>query len=335
MLHAVFLGDTAWCDYAMGADVRIRDEHDDSRAGLIFRSTPRGFYLFRIHRETDKAQLAYHSKHPFGWFILGERALGIDVDEAANRMEVWVSGERIVCRLNGATVFNVVDKLSTAGRAGFYSVESHASFDNLAIDALGGVIAGTHAKTGLRHFWFTDTFTEQSTWWRCVDASGAPRPWLHIENAGVQPRDGGGELVNRMERFELEEYQLEMILSLSPARETGSRFGIVLGSREEAERRRELRLEFSSTGKRARLVACDGAQRNVLGEGADAPSVFGATTRLHLTARRRRIECALSTGPTLAFELAEDEELPRGTFGVLTSDVRLVVHRLTIAALRD
>ena len=132
-LHAIYLGEKRWKDYAFEADVRITDEHDDSRAGLIFRETEDGFFLFRIHKESDKAQLAYHCKKPFGWFILNEKKLDMDITDNWYKMSIQTSGNYIKCFLNKKCIFSTINHFSDKGRVGLYSVESKASFDNLKV----------------------------------------------------------------------------------------------------------------------------------------------------------------------------------------------------------
>jgi hypothetical protein len=336
MLHAVFMGRPAWRDYAMGADVRINDEHDDSRAGLIFRSTDRGFYLFRIHRETDKAQLAYHSKSPFGWFILGERPLGVDIAGQTNRMEVCVARDRIACFLNDAVVFNVSDRMSSAGRTGFYSVESKASFDNLVVRELVGTIGGAAPRAGLRHFWFTDTFAPASAWWRSVGEDGRPQPWLHLDGAGVQPRADAGPIRAVMENYRFGQFQADVICSASAAAEDAeSLVGVLFAARSDAVEPSDLRVEFSSREGRVCLVERTGRKSAVLAESTYAASIFGATARVLLEVRRDAVRCALNGVDVLRHEFPEDFELPRGSFGILTSRVKLAVSRLTVAGIRQ
>jgi hypothetical protein len=333
VLHSIFLGDERQADYAVSADVRIRDEHDDSRAGIVFRSTARGFYVFRIHRQSDKAQLAYHSTRPFGWFVLGETSLDVDIADRAHRMEACVRGERIVCLLDGRVVFDVTDPLARAGRVGFYSVESRASFDNLSVRSLDGPIGGEAPATGLLHYWFTDMFATDSTWWRCVDADGALCPWTHLDGVGVQTRDDAVEAVNEMTAFNLHEFNAEIVYTAGPASPGGgSAFGLVFGATGIGPARSELRVVVVPNGGRVRLVQLAGGQATTLAEAADSGVAFGTSGRLMLTVTKSSIELRTRAGGVLNYVPPAEFVVPRGRFGILTSEVRLAVHRLTISA---
>ncbi|MCH7536122.1 MAG: trypsin-like peptidase domain-containing protein, partial [Bacteroidetes bacterium] len=133
LLHAIYLGDSTRRNYYMGANVKIEKEDGDNRAGLIFRETSNGFYLFRIHSETNKAQIAYHSKYPFGWNILQEDSLDIDITNAWYKLSVQCSGNTIKCFIDSACVLSVNAEYSDNGRIGFYSVDGKASFDDLVV----------------------------------------------------------------------------------------------------------------------------------------------------------------------------------------------------------
>ncbi|MBI4647027.1 MAG: trypsin-like peptidase domain-containing protein [Bacteroidia bacterium] len=97
VLHAISFSDSSLNNYMMRAKIKIEDEHDDSRAGLIFRETDDGFYLFRIHKESNKAQLAYHSKSPFGWFVLKEKELDIDITDKWFTLDILTANDYIAC----------------------------------------------------------------------------------------------------------------------------------------------------------------------------------------------------------------------------------------------
>jgi len=335
VLHAIFLGDAAWRDYHLSAKVRINDEHDDSRAGLIFRSSDDGFYLFRVHRETDKAQLAYHCTQPFGWFIIDEQKLGTDLGGETNRLEAYVSGERVVCLFNGRAVFSVANRLSRAGRAGFYSVESKASFDDLEVRTLAGEIGGGFPRPELTYYWFSDTFSTKSTWWRCVDEAGAPRPWLMLDGAMVQRHDAQGELVNVMANFSHGAFRADIAYTAGAADEDAlSELGMLFGIREEEGRPADMRLLVSSKPPKAKLVSRVGDERETLAEMPLYGEAFGTTGRLIMLVTETSVALDMGARPLLRHTFGEGEHMPRGKFGVLTKNLKLAVHRLTVSAVQ-
>jgi len=339
-LHAVFLGDPGWRDYAFAADVSILDEHDDSRAGLIFRDNDKGFYLLRIHRQTDKAELAYHSKKPFGWFILGEKPVGFDIADAVNRMEVHLAGEQLTCFLNGKALFRVRDALSRQGRAGFYSVESRAAFDNASVHRIGEEPGQELPSTTLRSFWFQDGFDTNSVWWNAgVPASRTPGPWLAVEGGWVQLQDDPVERLNVMENFVFDNFVAQWAGSLGKADgKNGSTFGFLFGLGEEASRTSDYRLVFSSRDKKCRLLFRSGDKIQVLKESQDVVDPFGTFSHLGVVVTDSGLQCELVAASDqqerslLEYEFTKEHPRPSGRIGILTSAVKVVAHQLRMAS---
>ncbi len=345
ILHAIYTGTSEWTDYSFAADVQIKNEQNDSRAGLIFRETPQGFYLFRIHRETDTAQLAYHCKQPFGWFVLGEKGLGVDVTEKPNRLKIFAAGENISCMLNGKLVFTVRDQLSRRGRVGFYSVESKASFDNVSVSAVAGGTKHKHQPGTYPLFWYTDAFSEHSDWWLNLTAKGAPaRPWRFSDAGAIAVYRDQVERVAVMNKYVLSNFIADLVVKLSkpPKKQNGS-FGFVFGRRLENNVRHEYRVILDTATQTCTLVKIDGEQRSVIataklpappvpiGEtGLQLGAIFGdPISRLILRVDGSTI--ALHSLQTkLLSHTFEDQTVPQGKFGIVSQGIDAVYHQLTI-----
>ncbi len=344
LLHAAYMGKSEWDNYAFAADVRIKNEQNDSRAGLVFRESRQGFYLFRIHRETDKAQLAYHCKQPFGWFVLGEKKLDVDITEKPNRLQVFADGPNLTCLLNDKPVFRVRDQLAARGRVGFYSVESRAAFDNVEVQSIGDGKPNTTQADSYQMFWYTDTFGEASDWWSNLRQDGkASRPWVYTEAGGVAVYGDDVRRVAIMEKFTLTNFIADLLLKFSKTNETKApRFGFVFGRRREQDELCEYRLELSANDMKARLLEVRGDRVSILKESSIAPpkeadndnpdtSLFTAPiNRLILRVDGSVVELSGITRKFLKHDFG-DKKTAAGTFGFVTQGVDCIYNQLTIA----
>ncbi len=356
LLHAIYMGKPKWRDYAFAAKVEIKNERNDSRAGLIFRETPKGFYLFRIHRESDKAQLAYHCKSPFGWFILGEKTLGVDITGTVNQMEVYAQGQNITCMLNHKPVFQVRDQLADRGRIGFYSVESRASFDNAVVARVTGGQTNQNMPDSYQMFWFTDTFNTKSNWWVSRFAAGKlAEPWLFSDGGAVFMNDDERLRLTMMDKYVLTNFLGDLIVQLGPGKQKGdSQFGLVFGRRQDGKVELDYRVVISSKSRKCRLFMRRGNKLTLLKEeplpsaepalmmpelpsdvivtGQPGVWLFGAPiSRLFLLVNGPVIDFGTPRRRLLRYEFEDKAVVTEGKFGILSKGVKLILHRLTIA----
>ncbi len=329
VLHAVYLGDTAWDDYVVKAKVKINDEHDDSRAGIIFRETPEGFYLFRIHKETDKAQLAYHSKGPFGWFVILEKKLTVDITDSWYTMAVSVVENNITCFLDAQCIFTAQTEHARKGRIGFYSVESKASFDSLRVSQASGSTASssTHYDPELLSFWFTDNFSLKSTWWyQYADRETQPRPWIIYDGCCAQFSDEKKTFYSEFTKYLFADFVLTCIASLGKGRENGF-FEIFL--RKDAQGCFALR--FSKKDKKCKLISMQGKKIKILKKWSLPSEVFDNTVQLRLIVNENNLSCYASN--KLLVEYSNRAFFPAvGTFGFAVSQVPVVLHQITVTS---
>jgi len=329
VLHAICLGDTTWDNYIVRAKVKINDEHDDSRAGIIFRETADGFYLFRIHKETDKAQLAYHSKRPFGWFIILEKKLDMDIGDDWYTMAVSVVDNDITCFLDSHCVFTAQTEYAGKGRIGFYSVESKASFDSLIVCRASGSAKNSSQqyRPELLSFWFSDNFSLKSTWWyQYADKAAQPWPWIFYDGCCAMLAEDKKIFYSEFTKYLFTDFVLNCVMSLGKGSEN-SFFDIML--RKDAAG--YIALRFSKKDKKCKLLSVKGRKTRVLKKSSLPPDVFNNTIQLRLIADSDKLVCTASN--RILFEY-RNKALPQnlGTFGFAVSQVPLILHQLTVTS---
>ncbi|MBN1306463.1 MAG: trypsin-like peptidase domain-containing protein [Chitinispirillaceae bacterium] len=331
VLHAIYLGDTGWTNYRVRARVRIKDEHEDSRAGIIFRETPDGFYLFRIHRETDKAQIAYHCKQPFGWFVISEKKLGIDIKDKWHDMTVTASVNNIACFLDKKCIFTANAEYSNRGRIGFYSVQSNAVFDSLLVTGLAGadIKASPPYEPGLLSFWFSDYFTLKSGWWhQYIAGTAAPAPWLFGNGGCACYEDSKKTHCSEFTKYLLDDFSLNLLLSLGKG-DKSSTFELFLRKND----RGKTVVRFSRNDKKISLVSMKKKKARTLKSVPLPADFFGSTTRLFLEAKGGKLSLGTSEKRLLEFN-GRLYPAEHGSFGFSTTHAPVVVHEMTISSVK-
>ncbi|MEM1000037.1 MAG: trypsin-like peptidase domain-containing protein [Bacteroidota bacterium] len=330
-LHAIFLGEKHWADYHVQARLRIQDEDNDGRAGIIFRENEAGFYLLRLHRETDKVQLLYHSKGPFGWFVLQEKQLTQDIDDEWHELGIHVAGNRTVGFLDGVPVIDLQSDFSPGGRVGFYAVETQAEFDDLQVtpvDAPATVAQGSPA--GVRSFWFSDEFSLESTWWYHYNAeTGAPSPWAFSEGGCAIAFDDESERICEFTRYQMADFRLNLNISMGEAVQ-GSHFGVVF--RKVGDQ--YLKLELDHDADEIRLVFVNGKRKKVLKKEELGSEFFDNSSLLRLQVEGDRVLCESYELPLLEYEDKDLLQAP-GRLALSATQVRLVLHRMTVSSVNQ
>ncbi|MBN1670015.1 MAG: trypsin-like peptidase domain-containing protein [Kiritimatiellae bacterium] len=331
-LHAIYLGDNTWRDYTFEADVKIEDEHDDSRAGLIFRESEDGFFLFRIHKETDKAQLAYHRKKPFGWFVLEEKPVGKDIADAWYKLRVQAAGPHLRCFLDNEPVFAAQSDLSGQGRVGLYSVESKASFDNLKVletKPAAEPPGQTPESGGMLSFWFSDYFNLDSVWWaQHEQGSKQPAPWYFCPGGAAQLHADAKERTCEFTRYHLSDFVLDVLLSLGKGTDE-ARFAIVFRKHNNQIGS----ITFSRAEEKAWLAVSRNRNEEILQEASLPVDFFNDVSRVELVVQGDTLRCSVSGETLLRYE---GNALPgtAGRIGFSTAGVPLVLHRMTVSSVQ-
>lgn len=331
-LHAITLQEVEQSPYRIQASVKMPGRGDgDDRAGLIFGDTPRGFYLFRIYRESNKAELAYHSRSPFGWTILQQHALDRELDmEEWYELSVSVLGERVVCELDGERLIDLQVPSLSQGKVGFYSVESRPAFDSLRIDhlELEGKLEELEGKPGTESFWFTDRFDRSSGWWwpsvGADDSLAAP----FVSDVGTSVRaDSPDQHRMRFRRYELSDMQLRAIISTDEGGENASFEWSFL---ETEDSRVALRFEADSL---LNVYHIQDDDEKLLDTDTLNSSIFGGPTLLQFELEGRDFELHTRFGADVEGELPEGIELAPGSISFALRDLRGVFHRMTVSSL--
>ncbi|NQZ68259.1 MAG: trypsin-like peptidase domain-containing protein, partial [Lentisphaeria bacterium] len=245
VLRAIYFGNSAWTNYSISAEAKITQLNYSSRIGIIFRENDTGFYLFRIHHTSQKAQLVYHQKQPFGWFILAETKLENKISEDYMKLKVYNFSDSIICMLGTKTIFNIKDNLSSKGRAGFYSGDCKASFKNTEVKAIKSE-TNTHASAvKLRGFWVTDTFNAHSQGWSFAnEKSEIIRPFLFTNYGAVNLDNSKTVRVALINNYQLADFTMHLLCALENNK-PGSSFGLVFASQGETD----YRISITKNGK--------------------------------------------------------------------------------------
>ena len=332
VLHAIYLGDTAWTDYVVSARVRINNEQEDSRAGIIFRETPEGFYLFRIHRETDKAQIAYHCKQPFGWFVIMEKKLDTDIKDKWYAMTVAASGNNIACFLDAKCIFTAHAEYSHRGRIGFYSVESKTSFDSLEVSELPVNDEKTSPayESGILSFWFSDYFTWKSGWWdQYLAENSAPAPWRFGDGGCALYGDTVKKHYSEFTKYLFDDFSLSMVLSIGKENDNSS-FEIFFRKTDQGK----TTLRFSKKEKKIRLLVKKGDREKTVKSISLPDDFFGNTSRLFLEINGSKVSLGTSENKLLEYggKLFPTEH---GRLGFAVAYVPAVLHEMTVSSVKQ
>ncbi len=328
-LHAITLGDEAWKDYIVKVRMKIKGSEGDPRAGVIFRETTDGFYLFRVHRETNKAQLAYHCKGPFGWNVMMEKELPFDVTDAWYTASVYVSGNRIACFLDSIPVFSTVAEYSQRGKVGLYSVESKPLFDDLTViktDTWKEEQASSEEK-GLVSFWFTDNFDMSSEWWyQYAGEKKYPAPWLFSDMGCSQCSDDSKTKFSDLTRYNLGDFEMNLSATFDKAKDNSTMQIYFRRINDEG-----LAIEISQKENKILLKQLNGKEEKVLKSVSIGPDFFSGYKTLKLIANGSRISFSSGYSASLEFEGRKLPASP-GTFGIACSGLRLVLHQLSVTS---
>ena len=332
VLHALCLGDTTWENYTVQARVKICDDHDDSRAGLIFRETSDGFYLFRIHKETNKAQIAYHCKQPFGWFVIMEKKLDIDITDKWYTMAVNAEGTNLSCFLDYKCIFSSQAQYSNRGRIGFYSVESKASFDSLTVwEVPNNLLKSSQAyEPELLSYWFSDYFNQTSTWWyQYTTENRSPAPW-HFTDAGcVLMGNGNKTRYSEFTKYQLDNFIMNLLVSLGKG-DKNSSFEIYFRKNSDGK----IALRFSKKDKTLCLLSIKKKKERAIRKIPLPSNFFNNTNRLILAVNKGKITLSNSEEMILSYS-GNIYPSDHGGFGFAASQVPVILHQMTISSVRE
>lgn len=332
LLHAISMGETSWDNYLMKARVKISDEVGDGRAGLIFRETDKGFYLFRIHKETDKAQLAYHSKNPFGWFVLKEKDLDLDVTDKFYSMAVYASGNSLSCFLDSACIFSTTAEYSGNGKIGFYSVDCKASFDSLTLYDIPEKVK-THTpkkQPGIRSFWFSDYFTQESAWWyQYENQYNNPSPWYFSDAGCIQMSEDNNKRYCEFTKYRVADFSMLLVVTLSEGTDDSS-FEIYFRKNTEGC----LSVIFSKKDEKVFLISDTGKEKKTLKKSDLPAKIFNNYLILTLDVNGRDITLKSSGSEIFSHKIKNAAETP-GVFGFSTYGAKAILHQLNITSAID
>jgi S1-C subfamily serine protease len=344
VLHAVFADRQKLSDYSFRARVRIRKNQSDGRAGLIFRSSADGFALFRLHRGSNKVQLAYHVNQPFGWRVLDERALNFKVQgDHWYRMEVQALGDQVVCLLDDRVVLEATVQRKAAGKVGFYSVDSRAAFDDASVSRVSAPGRAPGKAPVLRGFWFSDNFEADSGYWQAFAAGKPAAPWPQVPSACLQLDRQASQATNMLSCYDIRDMMANCLVSCR-----AGAVGLVFRGGEQGH----YLFEVQPGKSIARLLLVAGGKRQVLGSasGQAVKQALGLLARnstmrtprpdpsaalladlisLSVVVQRDRLRAAING--RLLIDV-KNRTLSSGQVGLYTNKTRAVFHSLNVTS---
>lgn len=330
LLHAITIGNEEYQDFMISARVKISDRHDDSRAGLTFSETENGFYVFRVHKESMKAQLAYHCKKPFGWFVIMEQPLGTEITNDWFRLKAINAGGMINCWFNDKCIISSPSFLATKGKIGFYSVESKASFDSLSVVSVNVKPFPATEKNSIRSFWFSDYFLDEPPWWyQYKSTEDNPAPWYFSDGGCALFKEDSVPLYNEFTKYLLKDFDMSLILTMDKGN-GNSCFEIFFRKTDDGM----LKLVFDQKSNEVRLIECSG-KKDLLLKKAEIPfTFFNTSALLHLVVKGQRIKLETSSKKLFEYSGKNFREV-NGTFGFGATSLRLVLHSLSMLSVRE
>ncbi len=333
LLHAIYIGESDRKNYMVSTRVKITETPADGRAGIIFRENENGFYLFRIHKETKKAQLAYHSKSPFGWFVLNEKKIETEILNEWHKLSVLAYDNVIACFMDTVCIFISEAMYSNAGRIGLYSVECKASFDSLNVFKIPEdkrLDLSAPDKLKYLSFWFSDYFDNNSTWWyQYVEDENKPEPW-HIGDLGGFGLDKLSEnrKTNEFTRYTADNFYMSLAVTFDKAVED-SYFDIYFRKTGNYS----LILRFLKNKNQLYLIETNNNRKRTLKRSKLPPDFFNNIHVIQLVINENEITCQASDTKLMEYK---SRKLPvyGGKFGFSTKQLRVVFHQLNIGSVK-
>lgn len=335
-LHAIYLGDSKWDNYTLNASVKISDDGGeqgaDSRAGIIFRETEDGFYLFRIHKETNKAQLAYHCKHPFGWFVLSEKKLEEDIVSGKwYELSASVHGSNISCSLDGKNLFSTVASFSSGGRVGFYSVESKPIFDSLTVVRIKNISSPVIAQSSSPvSFWFSDNFDLKSVWWhqyKTVNGKEETAPLYMVDGSFSITEESKAPVSMEFTKYLLRDFVMNISATIDDGKEDAV-FEIFLRKNENGF----LSFRFDKKSNKVFIVLNQSGKEKILKEKKLYSNVFKSAAQLTVRAEGDMVSVGSVYADWIQYD-GKNTPLDHGTIGFSAKNVRVGFHSLTLSSI--
>ncbi|MFH2096564.1 MAG: trypsin-like peptidase domain-containing protein [Bacteroidota bacterium] len=331
VLHAIYLGDNEWDNYRMDAKLKILTDGNDSRAGIIFRETGHGFCLLRLHKESNKVQLAYHSKKPFGWFIIKEVLLEEDITDKWYRLYVISADSVIACFLEDKCLINETVPYPAPGRVGFYSVESKAAFDDLAI-CNADMNSENNFKSGnsLLSFWYSDNFNfDSDSWFTFNRTQKIQEPWLYCDYSCAQTKKDDDLHSMTFKKYLHDNFTMQLDISFGDQTDN-SLFELYFREKDG----KKLSICFNKDKKQISLSEYNGANVKLLKKEKLSSTFFQSAYSFLLLVNKEEIRLTSGVSDLLEFK-GKGILTKAGEFGFAVSGQTMTLYRITVASPRE
>jgi S1-C subfamily serine protease len=324
-MHAIFLGDSSWTNYAIKAKLKI--PRVDGVAGIILRSTDDGFYLFYLSRDTRKVKLLYHLNKPFGWITVAEKKLDFDLEEKWYTLSAIAKDNKITCFLNDKCVISAKTSFSSYGKAGFYSAYNKSQFDSLYISKLPDNLASitVHDSTELRVFNVNDYFNYKSIWWYPYrnDVSH-PQPWYMFDEGCAQLDETEDFKYMEMAKYNFGNYEFD--LDISTIKGTDKSVFVMYYKKSDSV---YYRAEFAKKTKEIRLYFVENNVAKLLANKKLPEDFFNDKNTIHFELSDNHLRIYVGYYSHIRCKIKGLTKTP-GYFGFGSSGLKLIIHKLNI-----
>ncbi|MFH2096693.1 MAG: trypsin-like peptidase domain-containing protein [Bacteroidota bacterium] len=331
VLHAIYLGDRNWDNYRIDAKLKIITDGNDSRAGIIFRETDRGFCLIRLHKESNKVQLAYHSKKPFGWFIIKEVNLVKDITDEWYNLTIISSDSTITCFLNDEWLLNAKVPYSDSGMIGFYSVESKAVFDDLVVSGIDmNQVKNSEYSHFFLSFWFSDYFNfDSDSWFTYNKTQKIPESWLYTDYSCAQIKTDADLHTMTFKKYYLNNFSLQVDISFGNQSEK-SMFELFFRNKDD----KKLSLLFDKRKRLLTLSEHDGPVIKILKKEKIKEDFFNSIYSFVLLVNDDTVKLTSKYNDLMSFK-GKKILNQTGEFGFGISGQTLTLYKITVASPRE
>jgi len=324
-MHAIFIGDSAWTNYAVKAKLKI--PRTDGVAGIILRSTSEGFYLFYLSRETKKVKLLYHLNQPFGWITVAENKLDFDLDDKWYTLSAIAKDNNITCFLNDKCVISAKTSFASFGKAGFYSAYNKSQFDSLYVAKLTdniGTVA-VHDSTQFKVFTANDYFNYKSVWWfPYTNTMSHPQPWYMFDEGCAQLDEGTDYKYMEFSKYNFGNYEFD--LDITTIKGTDKSVFVVYFKKSDNEC---YRVEFAKKTKLVSLYYIKDNVTKLLKQKKMSGDFFNekSTVRFELSNDELRVYAGYYS--RLHCKIKGITKTP-GYYGFGSSGLKLIIHKLNV-----
>jgi hypothetical protein len=327
-LHAITLGDSAWTNYAVTAKVKI--PRTSGVAGIVFRSTWEGFYIFYLSRDAQKVKLIYHMNNPYGWVTVYEKKLDFEVKDQWYNLSAILKDNKVFCFLDTNCVISARTNISTLGKVGFYSVSAKCEFDSLYVTKLPESLKKVQSRdtNEITDVSISDYFDYKSIWWYPYRNDKAhPEPWYMMDEGCAQLDDNADFKYMEMTNYKFGKYDFKLDLTTIKG-DDKSKFVVYYRKSNDEY----YRVELSKKDNKMRLYYIKDNVSKLLTEKKLSSYFFDRKSSIYLRIYDNKIKFSYEYYQNMHCKVKGIGKTP-GYFGFGTSGLKVIIHKFNITDL--